>query len=209
MRGAHLYGPYGGVGRGAGYLPKQKKYVRARAAYGKPDGRIAQQAFTPTTMRYQARTGGARQPSSVYGAWDGGRVQARDDAWARKTGEQVKARNAARKASGARPARGKQNNVYVGKDGGVYKHTQQGWSRQTANGWRAVKDPRPASERPKAQTAQRQVNRNLNHHQYSRSRGHTRARSYHRAQPRSSYRSAASRSRARAGGGRRGGGGRR
>jgi len=212
VRGATLYGPYGGVGRAPAYRPKQKTYARGVAAYGPRDGRIAHEAFSPATIGYAGRSVKSRKATSVYGAWGANRVQARDDAWARKTGQEARARAA--KTTGARVAPGKKNNVYVGKDGGVYKHTTQGWSRRTdSGGWRAVTDPRPKPKQPTARPAnrpsQQQVNRSLQRSQGSRNRGYTRSRAYHQSRPRTSYRSSASRSRARSGGGRRGGGGRR
>ncbi|MHC4956603.1 MAG: hypothetical protein ACYTGZ_22420, partial [Planctomycetota bacterium] len=111
--GNKLYGPYGGVGRGANYLPKAKRYARGASAYGPRGQRYARQAYNPTTARYGARPKQNRKASSVYGAWGGNRVKARDDSWARSTGQKANAQATARTAKAA----GRKNNVFVGRDG--------------------------------------------------------------------------------------------
>ena len=158
VRGASLYGPYGGVGRGANYRPRTKSYARGAAMYGPRDGRYAKQAFNPATMRHSARAGSAKaarsgaKMSSVYGAWGGKGVTARDDAWARKTATKVTNRNATRTAKAA----GRKNNVFVGKDGKVYKHTPQGWNVRGKQGWNR---PNAAKAKPKVNPRAKQPRR--------------------------------------------------
>ncbi len=212
VRGARLYGPYGGVGRGADYRPRTKTYARGAAMYGPRGGRYAKQAYNPATLRHSARAGSAKaarsgaKMSSVYGAWGGNRVTARDDAWARKTATKANTRSAARTAQAA----GRKNNVFVGKDGKIYKHTAQGWNTRGKQGWNrpGAAKPRP-NVNPRAKQPRRtqaQVNKSLQRQRYTRTRGNTRSRSYSSSRARSSYRSRGGGSR---GGGGRGGGGRR
>ncbi|MHC4954804.1 MAG: hypothetical protein ACYTGZ_13040, partial [Planctomycetota bacterium] len=133
---------------------------------------------------------------------------ARDDSWARSTGQKANAQATARTAKAA----GRKNNVFVGRDGKVYKHTQQGWNVRSKSGWQKPGQAKPGTKpgaRPKTQpkkTSRADVNQNLQRQHTNRTRGSYRSNQYRRSQPRRSYRSSG---RSRGGGGARGGGGRR
>ena len=150
-RGASVYGPYGGMGRGTAYNPHTGTYARGAAAWGPHDARGWAEAYNPSTGTY-AQT---RQGANSYSRW-GETVVTRGDQWAR-TGHYTDQRGTVAgvrtsEGTGAVGYRGDEgsgfvargeNNLYAGKDGEVYRRDESGsWQKYDDDGnWNQVERP--------------------------------------------------------------------
>ncbi len=150
----HVYGPYGGAGRGAIYNPATGAYARGAYAYG-PRGSVAAGiAYNPSTGFAAGRVGG----SSVYGSW-GKAAVTNGQGWA-EAGYHATARgtvggietSAGTKAVVAQSARGNttgvakaaDGDVYVGRDGNLYRKADGGgWQKYNNDNWQPVTHSQP------------------------------------------------------------------
>ena len=171
-RGAAVYGPYGGLGRGAAYNPKTGTYARGGAAYGPYNARGWAEAYNPTTGTY-ART---RQGADVYGNWGTTAVKRGDD-WVRT----VTASGDHGALAGYRTSEGgggfvgrDDNNLYAGRDGNVYRRNESGWQKHDDGNWHTVERPdtgRESARTPSTGSLDRSSLDQLNRDAYGRQRG--------------------------------------
>jgi len=150
-RGATVYGPYGGAGRGSYYNPSSGTWARGGYRYGPNNAVWAGEAYNPRTDTYVARAGG----SGNYGSWGRTYVQ-HDDEWARaghKSTDQGSAgwiqtsndAGAIRVDTDRREgtvAKDDDGNLYVGNDGNVYRKDDDGnWAKREDGEWNSVERP--------------------------------------------------------------------
>ncbi len=147
-RGASVYGPYGGIGRGAAYNPSTGTYARGVSAWGPYGGVAWADAYNPRTGTYAA----TRQSRNAYAQW-GSSVVTRGDDWARG-GHYMDSRGGVagfrtsegaagvrvRGDQGSRSAvRTREGDLYVGGEGQVFRRDGDGgWSQHGDEGWSKI-----------------------------------------------------------------------
>ncbi len=180
-RGSAVYGPYGGVARGAAFSPSTGRYSWGRSAWG-PYGSAASGGF------YNPATGGwgnGYRASNGYQSW-GQSVVGRGGQTARTAsysdgrgsvgaiqtsngGKAIAARGSQGQGFVARSAAG---DLYAGKDGNVYRRDQSGeWYRNNGRSWDNVDRPGQAGGLESRGANRESVQNGLNRDASARSRG--------------------------------------
>ena len=155
-RGASVYGPYGGAGRGATYNPHTGTYARGVSAYGPYGGAAAVSAYNPRTGTRAA----SYQGSNQYAHW-GETVVDRGDRWAHsghytdekgtragfKTSEGAKGVGWSGDDHRGGVLKTRNDDLYVAKDGNVYRKDGDSWQKSENGKWSDVGGSRDLSDR--------------------------------------------------------------
>jgi len=186
VRGAAVYGPYGGAGRAAAFNPHTGTYARSASAWGPYGGSAAMRAYNPRTGAH----GWSHQSTNQYAHWGESTVH-RGNEWVH-TGHYGDSRGTVAgfetshgskgvvwrgdDGQGGHVVKGPGDNVYAGRDGNVYRRTEGGWSKHENGSWASPGVSVQTADNRSRETSTNQASRQRDASEHRTSTGATRQR---------------------------------